>query len=1155
MGRTNIDLQDIADFRNIFGLPSNPPQVIVDGPDPGLVPGDELEADLDVEWSGAVAKGSTIKLVVSESTETTDGIDLSALYVVDHNLAPVMSTSYGQCELFLGAAGNQFYNNLWQQAAAQGITVFVSSGDNGSAGCESDQGAGPQTAQYGLQINGLASTPYNVAVGGTDFSDYFNFSTYWSTTNNTTTLESAKGYIPESTWNNSCTNSFLENPVFRLTTNAETNCNNSDLETWFTVPVGGSGGKSNCTSPTGTSVASCAGGYAKPLWQVAQGVPNDGKRDIPDVSLFAGSGMMASFYMICEADFYYPPAPCDTGHLIGVGGTSASSPALAGLLALVNQKTGSRQGNPNSVFYSLAAKQAALNCNSSSGPAAGCIFNDITAGTIAMPCAVSTPNCTTTGAGDSVGILSGYQAAAGYDLATGLGSVNAANLVNGWNSVSAGTTSTTSLTLNGSSTVTITHGTPVTIAVSVSPTSPQATGLAALIATQGNESFGVDNLTVNNGTASGTTNMLPGGASYSAKAHFAGDANYAASDSNPVTVTVNPESSATNVHVATVDLTTGQTINPNASSIPYGSGYVLRADITNTSGTNCFNTTTGAMSYGCPTGSVAFAIDGTSSGSGTLPLNSEGYTEDQSVQLTGGPHTFKGSYGGDNSYLASSGTDSVTVTPALTLTGTQTLYPMPIGVPVGFSVSARSSDLGLYRAPMSGTFAIFDGVNQVPISEYTLTGIIYPPPCSPCPPQPPYVWETLDGEITATFTGTPGAHTVTVKYSGDANYAPSSTIATANLVYATQTAVSSSAQTIPNGQPVTFTARITSAQNASSPISGNVTFNINGNPAGTVAVIGNQAQLTVSTLYAGAVPVIATYNGDSNYASSMGTFTETVTQVGTTTAVTSSSPSVTVGQPVTITARVTPSQMGATALTGTVQFTVNGTVLGGASVFNNQAQLSPILSTTGSIQILATYSGDGNYSGSAGTIVETVNPGPPDFVVAPSGTAITVPAGQTATFANAISVSAQNGFASPVNLSCSLPVRATTCSVNPTSFPDGNGVATVTVTTTSRSLTPPIVPTPYLYQWPSWINLLLLMLTVLLMFFPLLKRRRLAAAFSFATLIFVLILQVSACGGGGSNSSPPPPSQKGTPAGNYSVIVSATFGSLTHTTTLTLTVE
>jgi hypothetical protein len=1004
-----------------------------------------------------------------------------------------------------------------------------------------------------LQVNGLASTPYNVAVGGTDFDDYFNASTYWNAASNTTTLASAKGYIPETTWNNSCTNAFLENPVFRLSTNAETNCNNGGIQTWLALPIGGSGGKSNCTLPNGTTVASCAGGYAKPLWQMAQGVPNDAKRDLPDVSLFASSGFVDSFYVICQSDLFQG-APCSKSNLVGLGGTSASSPAFAGLLALVSQKTGSRQGNANHVFYSLAAKQSALNCNSTSGPAAACVFNDVTSGTIAMPCATGSSNCTTASAGHSIGILSGYQVGAGYDLATGLGSVNATNLINGWNSVDSGTTSTTSLTLNGGSVVNVTHGTPVSIAISVSPTSPRPTGLGSLIGTQGSEGFGIDTLTISNGTASGTTSMLPGGASYSVRAHYAGDANYAASDSNAVTVTVNPEPSATNVHVVTLDLSTGQVSNPNATSIPYGSVYVLRADVTIASGATCFNPTSGVLSYGCPNGTVSFALDGKSVGAGPLPLNSEGYTENPGVQLTGGAHNFQGTYSGDNSYLSSSSTNAVTVTPAPTVTGTQTLYPMAIGVPVTFSVMARSINFGVFGVPMSGTFSLFDGSTQVPVTEYTLTGVIYPAPSSP------YVWETLEAYVTATFSGAPGTHTLTVKYSGDANYgASNSGPVSSDLVYPTQTMLSSLAPSVQDGQPVTFTAQIVPSQNANSSPSGNVVFNVNGNPAGTAAVSNNQAQLTVSTLYAGSVPITATYSGDSNYAASSGTFTETVTQVSTTTSLISANPTVTAGGQVTFTARVAPSQMGAAPLTGTVQFTANGTILGTQGVSNNQAQLSPILNTPGSLQVQGSYSGDQNYSASAGTFTETVAPAPPDFSLVSSGTTtLTVAAGQTATFSNVISVSALNGFAAQVNLSCSLPAvaTATTCTVNPKTIAAGSGNANVLVTTMVRGLAPPTIPIGRFLSRPQLVPLLL---PTLLLAFLILRAFRThrqcpSRAFPFAALVLFLMLQEIGCGRGNS-APPPPPPPTGTPAGSYTVTVTATSGNTTHATTLTLIVN
>lgn len=1159
VGRTNIDVQDISDFRTMFGLPANPPQIILDGIDPGIVPGDETEADLDVEWSGAVAKGATIKLVVSQSTETTDGVDLSALYIVDHNLASVMSESYGQCEFNLGAAGNQFYNNLWQQAAAQGISVFVASGDNGSAGCDFELDHGllpPQPAQFGLAVNGIASTPYNVAVGGTDFDDYFTASTYWNATNNGTTLESAKSYIPETTWNSSCTNAFLEDPRVRLTTNPETNCNNStNLGTErLVVATGGSGGKSTCTAPTGTTVSSCSGGYAKPNWQVASGVPNDGMRDLPDVSLFASSGFFDSYYMMCESDLLQP-APqghltCSTSAFVGVGGTSVSSPSFAGLLALVNQKTAARQGNVNPVLYGLAAKQSSSSCNSSVGPASTCVFNDVTSGTIAMPCVTGSPNCTTANAGDTVGILSGYQAGTGYDLATGLGSVNANNLINNWNSV-VGAASTTTLTLNSGNAINVTHGTPVNVAVSVSPTSPQPTGLASLTATQGSNSFGFDTLTLSNGTASGTTNMLPGGASYNVQAHYTGDANYAGSDSNAVTVTVNPEPSATNVRVATLDLSTGQVSNPNATSIPYGSVYVLRADVSNASAAACFNTVSASLTYGCPTGSVSFALDGTALGSGPNPLNSEGYTENQSVQLTGGPHTFSGNYSGDNSYLASSGTDSVTVIPAPTVIGSLQ-GPVLIG-PDTFNVLARTSNIGIYSTPPTGTFTIFDGNTQLPS---TVTGagpgVIFPSPNSP------YVWETFSGNVNTTLPGPSGTHMLTLNYSGDANYGPSTSGAfSVDEVYPTQMTLTPSASPIVNGQPVTLIAKITPSQSASVPPTGNVTFGffgVSGSPIGTAAVSNSQAQITIPSLGTGSTDFQANYSGDSNYAASSGTAIVTVTSVNTTTSISSSISTAAQNTSVTFIVRINPAQMGIAPVSGTVYLTANGIEIGNLTVSNNQAQATTSFPMPGQVQIQANYSGDANYAASTATFTQTVT-APPGFSVASSGTTTqSVNAGQAAIFTNAITVSALNGFSAQVNLSCSLPAIATntTCTANPNSFATGSGTTTITVTTAARGLMPPSLPINRFLLQPQLLTFPLMMLLAMLVLCLLRTRRqRLAYALPLMMMVVFLLLNAVGCGGGGY-SSPPPPT--GTPAGAYTVTVTGTSGTTAHTTTLTLTV-
>jgi hypothetical protein len=761
-------------------------------------------------------------------------------------------------------------------------------------------------------------------------------------------------------------------------------------------------------------------------------------------------------------------------------------------------------------------------------------------------------NCATSKAGDQIGILTGFQAGSGYDLATGLGSVNASNLVNNWNSGNR-TSSATTLTLNGGNAVNVTHGTPVSVAASVSPTSPQPTGSVALIATQGSESLGLNSFTVSNGIATGTTNMLPGGTSYNVYAHYQGDTNYGASDSSPTTVTVNPEPSATNVRVALLDLTTGQVANPNATSLPYGSIYLLRADVTNSSAATCFNTAGESLAYACPTGTVSFLLDGTSLGAGPAPLNIEGYAENQAVQLTAGPHTFGGRYSGDNSYLASTGTDAVTVIPAPTVIGGGSQYPISIG-PYTFNVMARSSSPGSFPVPPTGTFTILDNNNQLPATVTQIgNGVIYPYPNSP------YVYVTINGNLNTTLPGPSGTHTLTLNYSGDMNYSPSTSGPfPVDEVYPTQTALTPSSPIISYGQPFTLTAKIVPSQTAASSPSGTVAFFVNGNPAGTAPVSNSQAQITISPPTAGSIPISATYSGDTNYATSSTTFTETVNPAGTTTTVTSSSPTVVDGGSSMITAQVTPAQMGAAPLTGTVQFNAGGVHIGAQTVSNNQAQMNVFFTTVGSVQVQAIYSGDQNYMISSGTFTETVLAPPPDFSVTSSSSGITsvsVNAGQAATFANSISVSALNGFASQVNLSCSLPIAATntSCAVSPNMFATGSGTASVTVTTMSRGLMPPFSPIGRFYVLPQWVPLfLVILLCAVVVIRPgRTRRHRLIGAVPFACLVLLFVFQGSGCGAG----SFAPPLPKGTPAGTYTVTVTGTSGTLTHTTTLTLIVN
>ena len=229
VGDSNINMQDVVNFRKMFGLPAKNPTITIPpgSTDPGITP-DEIESDLDVQWSGAIAKNATINFVIAANTNSTAGVDVAAQYVIDNKLAPVLTESFGDCELDLGTVVNGMINTRWMQGATEGITIVVSTGDNGSAGCDFDNPnlSTAQPAKLGLAVSGLASTPFNVAVGGTDFNQLNNATTFWSVATNLTSSQgSAFGYIPETTWNDSCTNSLFGQVGFSTT--PEVNCNDT----------------------------------------------------------------------------------------------------------------------------------------------------------------------------------------------------------------------------------------------------------------------------------------------------------------------------------------------------------------------------------------------------------------------------------------------------------------------------------------------------------------------------------------------------------------------------------------------------------------------------------------------------------------------------------------------------------------------------------------------------------------------------------------------------------------------------------------------------------------------------------------------------------------------------------------------------------------
>ncbi len=759
VGRTDINPSDATTFWSLFGLDgTHAPQptlnIFTNGPDPGFT-GDEPEADIDTQWSGAVAPGATIDFVTSASTETDDGVDLSALYIVDNNLAPVMSESYGACEAAIGSGGVFFYGGMWEEAAAQGISVMVSTGDNGAAGCD----FGPD-AVNGLNVNGLASTPWNAAVGGTDFNQYNKWSTYWNSSNAPITQQSVKSntYIPETTWDNSCTNPLFVTLGFGAT--AEAACNNPNLPGYVQFG-GGSGGKSGYSA----GVLGGAPGWATPTWQTGIPNPNDDVRDLPDVSLLASNGFMGSFYLICQSDFRPGNGQeCTLNDLQGYGGTSVASPAFAGIMALVNQLHGP-QGVPGLILYSLAAKQ----------PSA---FHDIniltgtTTTTISMPCAKSSPDCTVKVAADSVGVLNGYNTAAGYDLATGLGSVDAANLVNNWSKVTF-TPSTTTLTLTVPPGTT--HGASLNVTVGVTGAGGTPTGDVSLLVAPVPGTGAIDWNTLASGTITWPTTLFPGG-TYQVIAHYAGDTTFGGSYSTPsASITITPEIST--VYMPGIATPGGYSPGP----VVYGSNfpgcdytcdsYWLRTDIQNSQGQYCTTPSQGFIA--CPTGTVTFTDNGTAVPGGPFKVNSYGYTDDYSVQLLGGSHTLVANFTtGDLSYKSGSSTPVVITVSTAPTTFNSVTAPSSANTNQNFTVTATLATTSYGVAP-TGTVKFFANGVQLPGT------VTYAPTNGGVSG-----FAALGASLTTSIS-TAASYTITATYTGDTNYtsqasSPSAVIVVSN---------------------------------------------------------------------------------------------------------------------------------------------------------------------------------------------------------------------------------------------------------------------------------------------------------------------------------------------------------------------------------------
>lgn len=457
-GDALIQTATVGSFRSRFlNGDTNVPTIInVNGSATTSPAGNLDEAYLDSEVAGALAPGAAIRFYTASDADGGVGTAIDTMLNESPTKVDVFSLSFGECELFLTTSDNSMISQWWQNAAAKGIAVTVSTGDSGSAGCDDQNKV--NVASLGLNVSGFATTPYNIAVGGTDFYALANsFSNYVNTNQSSTnSYRSALQYVPESPWNDSSS----QFPPGPLSTNVAL-VNQSQ-----TSIVAASGGVSNCStnSSTATITGTCTSGYAKPAWQRGTNVPGDGARDVPDVSLLAGNGLYGATWLVCTDDTDQSsgfPQNCKTQsnnefYFAGIGGTSASAPAFAGILALLTQKAGGPVGMSGAKLLYDIYNQTGSNA-----------FHDVTLGNISVPCTQSTPGCKQNAASNY--FMTGYDAGTGYDLATGLGSVDATNFITAY-----GSTSTAVFGVTASTPAAIAAGASATSTITVSTSSGYA---------------------------------------------------------------------------------------------------------------------------------------------------------------------------------------------------------------------------------------------------------------------------------------------------------------------------------------------------------------------------------------------------------------------------------------------------------------------------------------------------------------------------------------------------------------------------------------------------------------------------------------------------------------------------------------------------------
>jgi subtilase family serine protease len=675
IGRSRVAPTDISEYESQTGLTSNLPNVIIpaNGADPGTTNDeDQLEATLDVERLLGTAPGVQADLVVSSSAN--GGIFAAAQYEVQTVLDPVMTISFGSCEFYAGASEVSMWDMLFSQAASEGISVFVSSGDSGTAGCDA-QFATPPTYQI-RSINYICASSYATCAGGTEFVEGPNLSQYWSGVNGAN-LVSALGYIPEGAWNEPQNLNAFGQPYVAV----------------------GSGGGASLYIP-------------KPAWQVGTGVPSDNARDVPDVS-FPGASHDA--YYGCYAA---GSGDCGANRFYFYYGTSAAAPSLAGVTALLNQKTGGSQGNLNPLLYRLAA----------SNPNA---FHDATPLTIyGVVCAIGTPsvcNNSTPSPTSLSGGLTGYALTTGYDQATGLGSLDVANFLSAAAAVSKSTLAPTTLSVQENASTISDTQTVVFTATLTSKTAGAPAGMVQFYA-DGN-AVGAP-VAVASGTAVSVALPFTAAGTYSISASYSGDGTYAASASPGIPLTVTGMMSVTAVTVSN-------------TSIPVGTAESFSIAVSPGSGTG---TPTGIVrvSVTAPNVNILFSVP---------LLNGVATTPAITFPMVGS-YTITANYHGDSAFSPSSGTGPGIAVQRLPSVAMLSLSSGSIGTGGGITAFVFIRNFPSSTSPgATGTVQLYS--NGVALGS-------------------PFSLSPSTGSSVSIFS-TAGNYTITATYSGDAYWQPATT--------------------------------------------------------------------------------------------------------------------------------------------------------------------------------------------------------------------------------------------------------------------------------------------------------------------------------------------------------------------------------------------